>query len=166
MPQRRITPQDRKVYNKYDTKPLMHLKDGTTGEVLYSDKDVEHLARWSAARGGAAANDNEFVTAKDVEAWVDNNLCEMYTCPSCKKTFSMYKESIYVGAKPNQFFNEPVVRCNFCWNDNPVVEIPAEKKEYIEKMIELAKQYLDIPTNDRKGRQNFILEEMKKEREV
>lgn len=162
MNQRRITPEAEKVYKKYGTAPLMHLTDNSTGEVMYTDRDVSDIAKWSVSRGGSAANENMFVTAKYVEKWIEDNLMELYKCDFCSKTYLMFLENIYVGFKPNQYYEKSIIRCNYCYNDNEVRIMPEDKKETLLKMIDVANDYLSISINNTKGRQDFILEQMKK----
>lgn len=155
MKQRRISSSEEKIYKKYGTAPLMHVKDSATGEVLYSDKDVHDVAKFAAARGGPAANDNTigFSTA---DQWVEDNFQEKYKCDSCSKEYFLYVSSIYQGQK----FNDGTVgiRCSYCWQDNAIRSIPEDRVKELELKFQYIDRYVQCHYNDRNCRENIIKE--------
>jgi hypothetical protein len=147
----------KKIYNRTGGLPPVHITDDS-GKVLYSDKDMMRLAKWSADRGGAAANANMFEISKEVDIWLDKTFNEDWECPNCKIVKRKNIETIYYGWKAP--YGENVVRCYYCWKDYPPTPIPEDKKEYIEKIVGLSREYEKINLNDRRGQQEWVLKQM------
>ncbi len=103
------------------------LRDAETQEIIYDNRDVVAMAKWSVQRGGPAAEAMDRGSqAMFCEYFENKYLMEDWICPSCKAKTNLYLSSIYVGwVHPMDETNTPMVRCHSCTKDSP----PSEYKD-------------------------------------
>jgi hypothetical protein len=101
-------------------KPTM-MTDAETGEVIYDNRDVAEMAKFSILRGSTQSDSSSPTQEKVFNNWFEDKfLMEKWTCPKCNMDNTFYKRTIYEGTiHPMDETKTPYVRCNVCHLDSP-----------------------------------------------
>lgn len=131
------------------------MRDANTDEIIYDNRDVVAMAKFSLQRGLASESLDNTEEASFVKWFEENHLMYNAICPGCKNPRPAFLGSEQVG----QIFTDGTVgnRCTHCWIDYDLIPFSSDKDKLdYELKKPLIDKYILISCNDNKNRYSLL----------